>query len=112
MSRGDKIQSMATKAVNRLLGGKISKMPLVQQVKLTRAFMYTRPQGMETTRANLLKDDGLPEDIRNWRDTGMSRDEVKAFYWGCEEFQRFWTLDLKMEEATLDELIRGVYEPS
>ena len=110
MARGDKIQAMATKAVNRMLGGKVDKMRLAKQVKMTRAFMYARPMGRETTRANLLKDDGLPADIQKMVKQGKSRDEIKAFYWECEEFQRFWTLDLQMEEDTLDELIRGVVD--
>jgi len=93
-----------------MLGGKVSKMPLAKQVKLTRALMYARPMGRENTRASLLKDDGLPDDIRKMVKEGKSRDEIKSFYWECDEFQRFWTLDLQMAEATLDELIRGVVD--
>ena len=93
-----------------MLGGKVSKMPLAKQVKMTRALMYARPMGRENTRASLLKDDGLPDDIQKLVKQGKSRDEIKAFYWECEEFQQFWTLDLQMEEDTLDELIRGVVD--
>ena len=110
MSRVDKVQAMATKAVNKMLGGKVAKMPLAKQVKFTRSLMYARPMGMQATRANLLKDDGLPADIRKMGKDGKSRDEIKAFYWECEEFVNFWTKDLQMEEATLDELIRGATE--
>ena len=93
-----------------MLGGKVSRMPLAKQVKMTRALMYARPMGRETTRANLLKDDGLPGDIRAMAKQGKTGEEIKAFYWECDEFQRFWTLDLQMAEATLDELIRGIVE--
>ena len=107
MSKMDKLQGLATKAVNKMLAGKVEKMPLSRQVEMTRRLMYARPMGVQTTRANLLKDDGLPSDIKRMAKQGKSREEIKAFYWGCNEFVRFWTLELQMEEATLDELIRG-----
>jgi len=110
MPRSDKIQAMATKAVDKLLGGKVNRMPLEKQVKMTRALMHVRPSGMENTRASLLKDDGLPSDIRRLAKEGKSQEEIKSFYWGCEEFVSFWTLDLQMEEATMDELIRGALD--
>jgi len=110
MPIADKIQGMATKAVNKMLGGRADRMPLEKQVKMTRALMHVRPSGMENTRASLLKDDGLPADIRRLSREGKSQDEIKSFYWGCEEFVSFWTLDLQMEEATMDELIRGSLE--
>jgi len=110
MSRMDRIQGLATKAVSKMLAGKVEKMPLARQVEMTRRLMYARPMGVQNTRANLLKENGLPSDILRMAKQGMSSEEIKAFYWDCEEFVSFWTLELQMEEATLDELIRGSLE--
>lgn len=77
---------------------------------MTRRLMYARPMGVQTTRANLLKDDGLPSDIIRMAKQGKSKEEIKAFYWECEEFVSFWTKELEMQEATLDELIRSTLE--
>lgn len=61
-------------------------------------------------RANLLKKRGIPGDIRGMAKKGKTQSEIKDYYWQCEDFVSFWTNDLKMEEETLDELIRQTLE--
>lgn len=104
MSRADKIQNMATKAVNKMLGGKVEKWPVEKQAKAMRKLAYVHPKAVMIVRSNLLKD--LPEEIQRFSKDGKTREEIKAHYWDCDEFVSLWTLDLKMEEATFDELIR------
>jgi len=108
MAIADKIQGMATKAVNKMLGGRVEKWPVGKQAKAMRNLAYVHPKAMPIVRSNLLKD--LPEEMRQLSKGGKTREEIKMHYWGCEAFVALWTMDLKMEEATFDELIRGAIE--
>ena len=100
-----KIESMASKAVNKFLGKKIANMPLERQVKLCRKFMGI--YGVSGTRKSLLN--GMPDDIREMAKKGKSKEEIKAFYWDCIPFRELWAelfKDSKIPEGMLDELIR------
>jgi hypothetical protein len=99
---------LAAKAVNKALGGKVEKWPLEKQVKAMRKLAYVHPKAMPMVRSTLLKD--LPEEIQQFSKDGKTREEIKAHYWDCGEFVSFWTLDLKMEEATFDEMVREALE--
>ena len=103
----DRLESTAAKAVNKLLGGKVEKWPLEKQVKAMRGLAGV-PGAIPLVRSRLLKD--LPEEMQQFSKEGQTQEEIKAHYWDCGEFVSFWTLDLQMEEATLDELIRGAIE--
>lgn len=98
---------MAEKAATKLLGKKVANKPLEKQVKM--AYKMMGMMSMPETRKRLLQDRGLPSDIRDMAKKGMSRYEIKDYYWGCEPFRKFWS-DMEMQEATLDELIRGALE--
>jgi hypothetical protein len=58
-----------------------------------------------TARADLL--DSASKDIGTRVEKGENQEQIKAYFWGCPEFQHLWAKTLGMEEATLDELIRG-----
>lgn len=105
-SLADRLEGIATKAVSKALGGKVDKLPLSKQVQMTRRLMYARPNGVNITRARLLSDDGLPSDIKSLAKKGQTAEEIKAYYWECEEFRGFWEKELEMTEGMLDELIR------
>ena len=101
----DKLERLAGKAVNKMLGGKLAKMPLEEQVRFAKTLMAMPGGGLETTRAKLLSDGGIPEDIRDMLKAGKSRTEIKDYYWGCEAFREFWVDILQMMEGMLDTLI-------
>lgn len=87
----------------------VARVSLEGQVRFARRMMAFPSVGMPKVRADLLV--GLPTDIREKAERGMTKEQIKDYYWGCEPFKSLWTKDLQMEEATLDELIRGSLEP-
>lgn len=97
-----KLERRIEKIASRMLPKKLFEMPLAKQVKV--AEKMTGMSGMPTVRANLLKEEGLPEDIRDFHKAGKTRDDIKVHYWGCEPFRRFWAR-MEMSEDTLDTLI-------
>lgn len=98
-----KAERIASKLVNKTIGRQLLKMPLGEQVKVARRLM--RQQGVINFRASLLKDTGMPDDIRDFAKKGMTQAEIKAYYWACPEFVEFWSRDLEMTEYQLDLLI-------
>lgn len=100
----DKLERMAGKVVNKMLGGKLAKMSLEEQVRFAKTLMAMPGGGLETTRARLLGDGGIPEDIRDKLKAGKSQTEIKDYFWGCEDFRDFWQM-IELSEDTLDVLI-------
>ena len=99
----DKIEDRIERMVGVLLPKKPFEKPLAQQAVMLIRAMGT-PGGMPNVRRCLLKDDGLPDDIRGMLKQGKMKGDIKAFYWDCKEFRELWGL-MEMEEATLDQLI-------
>lgn len=112
------IENRSVNAVGKFVDRKFKNRPLSKQVEAMRNLIATaagvpgssQEKAMRTVRANLLKKRGLPSDIKGMTKKGMTQAEIKQFYWSSPEFVSFWTNDLGMEEATLDELIRGTME--
>jgi len=99
-----KVQSIATKAVTKVIGKQIAKMSLEQQVALTHKLMGMR--GMETVRSDLLGDAGLNLDIRDKLKAGQTTEEIKSFYWDCLPWRELWVDTMKCEEGMLDLIIK------
>ena len=102
----DVATGMATKAVNKTMGKRIAKMSLERQVKVCRRLMKLPGGGIDNTRTNLIK--GLPDDMKGMAHEGKSKEEIKAYYWGCLPFRELWCelfRDTKMPEGMLDTLI-------
>lgn len=97
-----KLEDRITRIANKLLPKKVFDKPLPEQVRAARKMANI--MGMAPVRRSLLKDNGLPWDIRDMLKKGKSREEIKAYYWGCEEFKDFWEA-MGMSEDTLDFLI-------
>lgn len=103
------------KIAGKMLPKRIFDKPLPQQVAIQRRLMdhpfmgKTQEERLITVRAFLLKESGLPADIKDLLKKGKSKDEIKNYYWSCEEFQKFWA-DLQLSEGMLDELIRSALE--
>jgi len=101
------IGKIATKMVPKKLFDK----PLPQQVALQRRLMdnplmgKSQEERLVNVRAFLLKASGLPMDLKDKVKEGKTKQEIKDFYWLCEEFRKFWE-DIGMTEGMLDELIR------
>jgi hypothetical protein len=103
---------------DKTLGKQIAKLPLAAQAKMMEQFIntpiptrgltgggMTRDKMVANARAGLL--DSMPKDVRVRIAKGENQEQIKAYFWGCPEFQHLWAKTLGMEEATLDELIRG-----
>ena len=88
--------------VGRLIPKRLFKGSLDRQVRLAESMMGMT--GMPNLRASLLKDSGMPLDIRDLQKAGKTRDEIKGYYWGCQTFRKFWA-NLEMSEGMLDSLI-------
>lgn len=99
----DRIEKVATKVVSKTMGRLLRK-DLPQQVVMAKRMI--KMTGLIDFRANLLKDRGLPSDIRDLFKKGMTVEEVKEYYWSCPEFVEFWTNTLECTEDMLDEIIR------
>jgi len=99
-----KIERIAGKIYDKVIGQKVAKMTLEQQVEFAKKLMKLPGSSMSNVRKNLLE--GLPKDFREKAEQGMTRDEIKSYYWDCEPFRKLW-LDMEMQEETFDELIRG-----
>ena len=110
----ERLENVATKAVNKLLGKRFAKMTLPQQVKVQKKFIYKLSPSMgggpDNVRAGLLKMGGLPADFQDKAKDGQSSEEIKAYYYGCPEFKEFWEKDLSMTEYQFDELLRQALE--
>lgn len=112
------IENRSVKSVGKFIDRKFKNKPLSKQVEAMKNLIAaaagvpgsSQEKAMRTVRANLLKKQGLPADIKGMAKKGMTQVEIKDYYWSCPEFMSFWTNDLGMEEATLDELIRGTTE--
>lgn len=108
------IEGRAVKDVGRFVERKFSDKPLDKQVLAMQNLIAAAAgvpgssweKAKRNVRANLLKKRGLTSDIRGMAKKGKTAEEIKTYYWTCPEFVLFWTNDLEMEEATLDELIR------
>ena len=99
----DRIESIATKMVSKLIPKGVFNKPVPQQVKIAKKMI-----GMSSTQAvrrSLLKDTGMPSDITDMLKEGKSREEIKGFYWQHQEFQDFWQKDLEMTEGLFEQLI-------
>jgi hypothetical protein len=103
MGKQEKIKERAGRIYDATLGKRVAKMSLEQQVELVRKI----PLPMVIKRKGILE--SLPTDIKEFAKQGMSQGQIKNYYWSCEAFKKFW-LSLELEEATLDELIRGSLE--
>lgn len=95
----ERIQRMATKGVEKTLGKALRKMTLPQQVSFARKVLRTK--GIINFRHDFLQESGFPDDIRDLLKEGKTPEEVKAYYWGCPEFQVFWE-ELELTEYQLE----------
>jgi len=99
-----KMQSMATKAVTKVMGKQIAKMSLERQVALTHKFMGMA--GMASVRKDLLGEAGLCLDIEEKLKAGQTTEEIKAYYWDCKPWRELWVDTMKCEEDMLDLIIK------
>ena len=98
-----KAQSIAAKAVGKLMAKPLSKMSLERQVELTHKFIGMA--GMESVRKDLLGDAGLNLDIRDMLKAGKTPEEVKSFYWDCKPWRELWVDTMQCMEGMLDLII-------
>jgi len=98
-----KVQSMATKAVTKVLSKKLSKMSLEKQVDFCR--MEMGMSSMEHVRKTLLGDAGLCLDIAEKLKAGQMPAEIKAYYWGCKPWRGLWVDTMQCIEEQLDGII-------
>lgn len=101
----DKVESIASKMVNKVMG-KAFKRDLPSQVVAARKMM--RMSGVVETRANLLKDRGIPSDVMDLVKAGWTAEQIKEYYWSCKEFREFWS-DIQCSEAMLDSIISDAF---
>lgn len=106
------IEKFATRIVSKLVPERLfDDLSLEQQVyKVHRAIglMSVLPNSsLEKATAEVRKRilDGMPNDIKKMYRGGKTEQEIKTYYWSCEQFVALWTVIFKMEEATLDVLI-------
>jgi len=112
------LQNRVNSKIGKIVERGFAKRSLSDQVKMMQGLIAAASgipgsslaKARADVRANLLKDRGLPADIRGMVKKGKTQEEVKSYYWDCPEFVVFWTNDLEMQEATLDELIRGIVQ--
>lgn len=97
-----KLEARIEKMVSKFIPKRVFARPLSEQVRI--AEKMTGMVGMPTVRANLLKEGGLPADVRDLHKAGKTRGDIKAYYWDNERFRRFWQ-NMEMTEETLDTLI-------
>ena len=103
------------KVAGKLIPKKFFDKPLPQQVAIQRRLLdhpfmgKSREERLINVRAFLLKESGLPMDIKDLQKKGMTSGGIKIFYWSCEEFQKFWG-DLQLTEGMLDEIISDALE--
>jgi len=102
MSVTAKLESTIETIVSKFIPKRVFDKPLPEQVRVARKM--ANMLGMAPVRRGLLKDGGIPGDIGDMLKKGMSREEIKAYYWGCKEFRDFWEA-MEMSEDTLDVLI-------
>ena len=94
-----KSPDLQLKVYDKVLGERILRLPLAEQVKLARKLSIGP---MPMVRANLLKQ--MPHDVMVYAKQGMTGPQIKTMYWNCKEFREWWLL-LELQEATLDVLI-------
>ena len=99
-----KAENRIGRLVTKLMPSKAFSRPLPEQVEMAEAMIGRARGGMVEVRANLLKDRGIPQDVRDMHKAGKSVVEIKEYYWGCKPFREFWDR-LEMTEAMLDSLI-------
>ena len=97
------------KIAGKMLPKKLFDRPLPEQVAMQRSLMplmgKTPEERLINARAFLLKAGGLPMDIKDLLKKGKTKEEVKDYYWMCEEFKEFWA-EIEMTEGMLDDLIK------
>ena len=91
-----KSPDLQLKVYDKVLGERILRLPLAEQVKLARKLSIGP---MPSVRANLLKQ--MPHDVMVYAKQGMTGPQIKTMYWNCKEFREWWLL-LELQEATLD----------
>ena len=103
MSKGitAKLEERIVRITGKLIPKKVFQGSLEKQVKL--AMMMMGMSSMEFVRKTLLRD--MPEDIVDMLKSGKTKEEIKAYYWGCEEFRECWEKTMVMTEGMLDLMI-------
>ena len=99
-----KLEAKIEWVAGKLIPKAVFNRPLPQQVKMAEGMMGMAKGGMATVRASLLRDEGIPGDVRDLSKGGMSEEEIKRYYWGCKPFREFWG-NMEMDEGMLDILI-------
>lgn len=102
-----KIRKAANWIVGRSCERRIIEMPLEEQVKVIRRWLTFPGVIVESVHKDLVVVD-LPNHIRGKINAGESQEAIKAYYWDCEPFRQLW-LDMKLDEATLDKLIKEAF---
>ena len=104
MSRLDKVKERAGKVFDKTIGRRLVNASLADQVRFLRRMLVMPGSSIELVGKGFLED--LPKEIREKYNNGMSVEEIKTYYWGCEPFVKLWHQIPGFNEATLDELIR------
>ena len=112
------LQNRIASNVGKVIERGFAKQPLSKQVKAMQKMIAmaaglprsSMEQARANVRADLLKNRGLPSDIRHMAKKGMTKEGIKSYYWDCPEFVAFWSNDLQMDEANLDYLISSTLE--
>lgn len=82
-----KLREARARLYDATIGKRIIELPLETQVEIARRASFGN---VELTRRNLLEQ--LPNDVRDYANKGMTRDQIKAYYWDCKPFKDWWTL--------------------
>ena len=98
-----KVQSMATKAVTKMLSKKLDKMSLEDQVAFCRKQMGM--SSMEYVRKTLLGEAGLCLDIEEKLKAGQTPEEIKSYFWDCKPWRELWVDTMQCMEGMLDLII-------
>lgn len=99
-----KAQSIATKAVTKVMAKKLSKLSLERQVEWTHFAMGLA--GMTSVRKDLLGEAGLCLDIEEKLKAGQTPEEIKSYFWDCKPWRELWVDTMKCEEGMLDLIIK------
>lgn len=90
-----RVRSQFGKIYDATVGKRMAKASLTDQVIAVRRLMKLPFADTRSVRKDLLE--GLPTDIREKREAGLSDEAIKAYFWGNEAFKQLW-IDLKIGE--------------
>ena len=97
-----KVESVTRKILEKAVVPKWMKMELPQQVAIARKMLKTA--GLINFRSTFLKDSNFPSDLVDKYKSGWTSEQIRSFFWDCEEWVSFWT-DLELNKEHFEELL-------